>query len=101
VNKKKKKKKLMEEEEEAMKKEEHKNEGKEEIVNMAQVKEEEWCKAIANVDNTRVHNAALQIAHQFLTKPSPGLLASTVLVKSLVETSQEPLILSTYQLYIH
>jgi hypothetical protein len=81
--------------------------GKDEIVTMAQVNREEWCKATANVDNTQVHNAALQFQicsrapQQFLKKPSPGLPASTVLVGSSFETSQEPLVLSTHQLHLY
>lgn len=63
---------------------------------------DEWCKATANIDNTQVHNAALgfQIRsyalQQLLKKPSPRLPASTVLVESSFETSQEPLVLSIH-----
>ncbi len=81
-------------EEEAMRKEEHKKEGEDAIINMAQINGKEWCKATANVENTRGHNVAFPTAQS-----SPGLPASTVLDESPVETSQEPLILSTYQLH--
>ncbi len=83
--------------EEATRKEEYKNEEKDEVVTMAQVNRQGWRKATANID----HNTASEFhgLEAFLKKPNPRLPASTAL-KSSFETSQDTLILSTYQLHI-
>jgi hypothetical protein len=84
--------------EEATRKEEYKNEEKDEVVTMAQVNRQGWRNATANIDhNTPSEFHALE---EFPKKPNPGLPASTALVKSSFETSQDTLVLSTYQLHI-